>query len=79
VQLAGERRGGGNGTPLRVAVSVGPQYGTVDAEWVKRAAREAMRGQGFGLLVVCGFAFDAHTVQTAAGVLVPRRGAARGR
>jgi hypothetical protein len=25
-------------------VSVGPQYGTVDAGWIKDAAREALRG-----------------------------------
>jgi adenine-specific DNA-methyltransferase len=65
IQFLGERRGGGNGTPQRVAVSVGPQYGTVTAGWVKDAAREALRGQGFDMLVICGFAFDAHASGTA--------------
>lgn len=66
LQFTGERIGGGNGTPLQVAVSVGPQYGTVSAGWVKEAAREALKGQGFDLLVICGFAFDAHVSETAA-------------
>lgn len=66
IQFTGERIGGGNGTPLRVAVSVGPQYGTVSAQWVKDAAREALKGQGFDLLVICGFAFDAHASESAA-------------
>ncbi|MER7459368.1 site-specific DNA-methyltransferase [Micromonospora sp. NPDC126480] len=47
-----------DGTSARIAVSVGPQYGTVDAEWVKEAAREALRGVGFDLLLVCAFGFD---------------------
>jgi adenine-specific DNA-methyltransferase len=66
IQFTGERVGGGNGTPLRVAVSVGPQYGTVSSGWVKEAAREALKGQGFDLLVICGFAFDAHASESAA-------------
>ncbi|MGH3568780.1 MAG: site-specific DNA-methyltransferase [Pseudonocardia sp.] len=65
IQFVGERRGGGNGTPQRVAVSVGPQYGTVSADWVKDAAREALKGRGFDMLVICGFAFDAYTSETA--------------
>jgi len=49
----------------RVAVSIGPEHGTVGPEQVKEAAKEAMRGLGFDLLVVCGFAFDAHAGETA--------------
>ena len=49
----------------RVAVTVGPQYGTVDGEIIKEAAKEALRGAGFDLLVVCGFAFDAHASEAA--------------
>jgi adenine-specific DNA-methyltransferase len=45
-------------TEQRVAVSIGPRYGTVDAEWVRKAAREATRGLGFDLLLVCAFSFD---------------------
>ncbi|MGH3816630.1 MAG: site-specific DNA-methyltransferase [Pseudonocardiaceae bacterium] len=65
IQFEGIRRGGGNGTPQRVAVSVGPQYGTVDAIWVKDAARATLRGgNDFDVLLICGFSFDAHSAQT---------------
>jgi adenine-specific DNA-methyltransferase len=49
---AGKRR--------RVAVAIGPQYGTVGPDDVKEAAKEAVQGVGYDLLVVCGFAFDPH-------------------
>ena len=65
IQFEGTRRGGGNGTPQRVAVSVGSQYGTVNATWVKDAARAALRGgNDFDLLLICGFGFDAHSSET---------------
>ena len=48
------------GQVRRAAVSIGPEHGTVGAEHVERAARAAIRGLGYDLLVVCGFAFDAH-------------------
>ncbi len=44
----------------RVAVTIGPEHGTVAPEQVKEAAKEAVQGVGFDLLVVCGFAFDPH-------------------
>jgi len=47
-----------DGTSRRVAVSIGPEHGTVGKTQIKRAAMEAVRGVGFDLLVVCGFAFD---------------------
>ena len=43
-----------------MAVSIGPEHGTVGPEQVKEAAKEAVQGVGFDLLVVCGFAFDPH-------------------
>jgi adenine-specific DNA-methyltransferase len=46
--------------PKRVAVCIGPEHGTVGPELVKEAAKEAVQGIGFDLLVVCGFAFDPH-------------------
>ena len=46
------------GTVKRVAVSIGPEYGTVGADHIKEAAKEAVQGLGFNLLIVCGFAFD---------------------
>ena len=45
------------GKPRCAAISIGPEYGTVDAEWVKEAAKEARKGEGFPMLVVCAFAF----------------------
>jgi adenine-specific DNA-methyltransferase len=42
----------------RAAISIGPEHGTVGAQLVKEAAKEAVKGVGFDLLVVCGFAFD---------------------
>jgi adenine-specific DNA-methyltransferase len=41
----------------KVAVAIGPQYGTVGPDLVREAALEA--GGYFDVLVVCGFAFDA--------------------
>lgn len=74
IQFEGIRRGGGNGTPQRVAVSVGPQYGTVNATWVKDAARAALRGgNDFDVLLICGFGFDAHSSETA-NEFAPRNG-----
>jgi adenine-specific DNA-methyltransferase len=53
------------GATRRVAVSLGPEHGTVGSEQVKEAAKEALKGKGFDLLVVCGFAFDATAGETA--------------
>jgi len=44
----------------RVAVTIGPEHGTVGPDLIKDAAKEAVQGVGFDLLVVCGFAFDPH-------------------
>lgn len=52
------------GAPKRIAVSIGPQYGTVDPDWIRRAAREAVKGVGFDLLLVCAFAFDPQALKT---------------
>jgi len=54
-----------DGATRRVAVSLGPEHGTVGSDQVKEAAKEALKGAGFDLLVVCGFAFDAHAGETA--------------
>jgi adenine-specific DNA-methyltransferase len=48
------------GKQHRVAVSLGPEHGTVGPNQVKEAAKEAVKGIGFDTLVVCGFAFDPH-------------------
>ena len=54
-----------NGDVRRVAISIGPEHGTVGPEQVKEAAKEAIRGAGFDVLVVCGFAFDARSNEVA--------------
>jgi len=53
------------GKTIRAAISIGPEYGTVDAEWVKEAAKEARKGEGFPMLIVCGFAFDPYVGEEA--------------
>lgn len=67
VDAIGEYRETSGGT-RRVAVSLGPEHGTVGSEQVKEAAKEAMRGIGCDLLLVLGFAFDAHAPETAAEI-----------
>jgi adenine-specific DNA-methyltransferase len=53
------------GKTRRVAISIGPEHGTVGSQQVKEAAKEAVRGVGFDMLVVCGFAFDPHVAEEA--------------
>jgi hypothetical protein len=53
-------------SPLRrVAISIGPEHGTVGPLQVKEAAKEAVQGVGFDVLIVCGFAFDPHVSEEA--------------
>lgn len=49
-----------DGKTRRVAISIGPEHGTVGPDQVKEAAKEAVQGVGYDLLLVCGFAFDPH-------------------
>ncbi len=56
IQAIGERIGGD--APLRIAISIGPQYGIVSPGYIKDAAREAIRAGDVDLLCVLGFAFD---------------------
>jgi len=49
----------------RVAVCIGPEHGTVGPDLIKDAAKEALQGVGFDLLLVCGFAFDPHAGEAA--------------
>ena len=53
------------GTPSRVGISLGPQYGTVDGRWIRNAAQEAIRAGDIDLLCVLGFAFDPNVLGTA--------------
>jgi len=52
-----------DGKRRRVAVTIGPEHGTVGPQQVKEAAKEAVQGLGFDMLVVCGFAFDPHVAE----------------
>ncbi|OPY81628.1 MAG: Modification methylase DpnIIB [Syntrophorhabdus sp. PtaU1.Bin153] len=55
----------GEGKSRRVAISIGPEHGTVGPDQVKEAAKEAVQGIGFDVLVICGFAFDPHVSEEA--------------
>ena len=59
VHAAGTAKDAG-GKVRRIAVSIGPEHGTVGPLQVREAAKEAVQGIGFETLVVCGFAFDPH-------------------
>ncbi len=50
---------GANGAERRAAISIGSEHGTVGTRQIKEAAKEAVRGLGYDLLLICGFAFDA--------------------
>lgn len=58
-------KGGERGVVKRAAVSIGPEHGTVGPLQVKEAAKEAVQGVGFDVLIVCGFAFDPHVSEEA--------------
>ncbi len=49
----------------RAAIAIGPEHGTVGPEMVKGAAKEAVQGIGFDVLVICGFSFDPHVSEEA--------------
>jgi len=53
------------GKTRRVAVSIGPEHGTVGPQQVKEAAKEAVLGVGYDVLIICGFAFDPHVSEEA--------------
>src|SRR5207253_10179561 len=42
-----------DGKARRCAICIGPEYGTAGPELVKEAAKEAVRGVGFDMLLVC--------------------------
>lgn len=53
------------GKVRRVVLSIGPENGTVGPDSIKEAAKEAVQGVGFDMLIVCGFAFDPHVSEEA--------------
>jgi len=50
----------------RAAVFIGPQHNAVSPQMIHEAAKEAVKGIGFDVLLVCGFAFDPHANEEAA-------------
>jgi adenine-specific DNA-methyltransferase len=54
---------GKDGKTRRVAVCIGPEHGTVGPDLVKEAAKEAVKGVDFDLLIICGFAFEPHVAE----------------
>ncbi len=64
IHAEGIRRDSAEGTPRRIAVSIGPQYAPVGPAWIKSAARAAAKGLGFDVLVVCAFSFTPEAART---------------
>jgi adenine-specific DNA-methyltransferase len=58
IQAIGVRDEAADGTPKRVGITIGPQYGTVGPSFIKDAARAANRASDIDLLCVLAFAFD---------------------
>lgn len=58
IQALGLREEADDGTPRRVGITIGPQYGTVGPGFIKDAAREANKAGDLDLLCVLAFAFD---------------------
>jgi adenine-specific DNA-methyltransferase len=54
-----------DGARRRVAVTIGPEHGTVGPQQIKEAAKEAVQGIGYDVLIACGFAFDPHVAEEA--------------
>jgi len=68
----GDNGGSADGSPLRIGIALGPQYGTVSQKFAASAVKEAVATDDIGLLCVLGFAFDAQAsdVTEADGVTV---------
>jgi adenine-specific DNA-methyltransferase len=58
IQAVGEREEAASGTPRRIGITIGPQYGTVGPSFIKEAALEANRAGDIDLLCVLAFSFD---------------------
>jgi len=64
-----EKTEGGEGGK-RVALAIGPQYGTVSPKYVKEATREAQQIPDVSVLAILGFAFDPAVVSLGEDVQV---------
>jgi adenine-specific DNA-methyltransferase len=62
IQAVGTRSDTAADGPKRVAISIGPQYGTVSQKFIKDASRQAIADADIDLLCVLGFAFDPQAV-----------------
>ncbi|MGI8492250.1 MAG: site-specific DNA-methyltransferase [Acidimicrobiales bacterium] len=58
IQAVGVRDDPPEGTPRRVGITIGPQYGIVDGRFIKETARETIAARDLDLLCVLAFAFD---------------------
>ena len=56
--LSAEGEYSANEVTRRVAICIGPEFGSVNSEIIKEAVKDAKKGLGFDLLIVCGYAFD---------------------
>jgi adenine-specific DNA-methyltransferase len=74
IQAIGERKAAGHEAPMRVGITIGPQYGTVGPGFVKDAAREANRVGDIDMLCVLAFAFDPQVVGATDGEYVTSEG-----
>jgi adenine-specific DNA-methyltransferase len=74
IQAVAERSNAPHGVPKRVAISVGPQYGTVGPSFIKGAALEAIRASEIDLLCVLAFAFDPQALGATDDVLASDQG-----
>ena len=63
IQSVGEQSDGEDSAPSKIAISIGPQYGTVSPSFIKAAAKEAISDGSIDLLCVLGFAFDAQATE----------------
>lgn len=58
IQASGTYQSDGKTETKKIAICIGPEYGTVGTDLMKEAAKEAVKGLGFDTLAICGFAFD---------------------
>ncbi len=52
-----------DGKTMRAAISIGPEFNAVPPQQIREAAKEAVKGAGFDILLVCGYSFDPHVSQ----------------
>jgi adenine-specific DNA-methyltransferase len=58
INAIGVQESGDDTAGRKIAIAVGPQYGTVSPLFIKEATREAQQVDGVKMLCILGFAFD---------------------